>query len=111
MAQLTILGRDLRSLLRHHVCSGFVKSVVTSGNWSEPSFQFVLEIIESRLDVFYCDRFLLFLAVDVATTILFHDLTVFPFTEIYVATSISCRDIISIASYVDLCCDHIFLTP
>ena len=35
------------------------------------------------------------------------DLTVLPFAEIYVATSISCRDIISVACYVDLCCDHV----
>ena len=40
-----------------------------------------------------------------------HDLTVLPFIEIYVATSISCHDIISVASYVDLCCEHVFLTP
>ena len=39
------------------------------------------------------------------------DLIVLPFVEIYVATSISCRDIISVVSYVDLCCDHVFLTP
>ena len=39
------------------------------------------------------------------------DLTVLPFAEIYVAASISCCDIISVASYVDLCCDHVFLTP
>ena len=39
------------------------------------------------------------------------DLIVLPFAEIYVVTSISCRDIISIAIYVDLCCDHVFLTP
>ena len=58
-----------------------------------------------------CDNFLLFLAVDVAITISCHDLNVLPFTEIYVATSISCHDINSIASYVDLCCDNIFLAP
>ena len=40
-----------------------------------------------------------------------HDLTVLPFAEIYVTTSISCRDIISVASYVYLCCDLVFLTP
>ena len=39
------------------------------------------------------------------------DLTVLPFAEIYGTTSISCRDIISLANYVDLCCDHVFLTP
>ena len=39
-----------------------------------------------------------------------YDLTVLPFDEIYVATSISCHDIIYVASYVDLCCDHVFLT-
>ena len=55
MAQLTILGRDLRRLSRHHVCSGSVKFVVTSGNWSQPFFQFVLAIVESRSDVLYCD--------------------------------------------------------
>ena len=53
----------------------------------------------------------LFLGVDVATTISCRDLTVLPFTEIYVATSISCRDINSVASYVDLCCDNVFLAP
>ena len=111
MAQLNVLGRDLRSLSRHHVCFGYVKSVVTSRNWSQPSFQFVLAIVESRPDVFCCDRFLLFLAIDVATAVSCRDLTVLPFAEIYVATSISCRDIISVASYVDLCCDHIFLAP
>ena len=58
-----------------------------------------------------CNNFLLFLAVDVATTISCRDLTVLPFAEIYVATSISCSDIISVASYVDLCCDHVFLAP
>ena len=58
MAQLTVFGRDLRSLSRHHLCSRSVKSVVTSGNWSQPSFQFVLTIVELRPDVFYCDWFL-----------------------------------------------------
>ena len=37
------------------------------------------------------------------------DPTFLPFAEIYVATSISCRDIISVASYVDLCCDNVCL--
>ena len=58
MAQLIVLGRDLRILSRHHLCFGYVKSVVISGNWSQPSFQFVLAIIESRPDVFYCNWFL-----------------------------------------------------
>ena len=58
-----------------------------------------------------CDSFLLFLAVDVATTISNRDLTVLPFSKIYVATLISSRDINSVASYVDLCCDNIFLAP
>ena len=111
MAQLTVLGRDLRSLSQHHVCSGSVKSVMTSKNWSQPSFQFVLIIVESRPDVLCCERFLLFLIVDVATTISCRDLTVLPFAEIYVATSISCRGIISVVGYVDLCCDHVFLAP
>ena len=39
------------------------------------------------------------------------DLTVLPFAEIYVTTSISCRDIISFAIYVDLCCERVCLTP
>ena len=70
----------------------------------------------SRPDVFCsddsgCDSYLLFLAVDVATTISCHDLTVLSFAEIYVVTSILCRDINSIASYVDLCCDNVFLAP
>ena len=39
------------------------------------------------------------------------NLTVHPFAEIYVATSISCRDIIFVASCVDLCCDRICLSP
>ena len=38
------------------------------------------------------------------------NLTVLPFVEIYVTTSIPCRDIISVAIYVDLCCDHVFMT-
>ena len=58
MAQLTVLGSDLRILSRHHLCSGSIKSVVTSGNWSQPSFQFVLTIVESLSDVFCCDWFL-----------------------------------------------------
>ena len=87
MAQLNVLGRDLGSLSRHHMCSGFVKSVVTSGNWSQPSFQFVLAIVESRPNVLCCDMFLLFLVVDVVTTISYRDLIVLPFAEIYVATS------------------------
>ena len=37
------------------------------------------------------------------------DLTFLPFAEIYVVTSISCHDIIFVANYVDLCCDHVFL--
>ena len=82
MAQLTVLGRDLRSLSRHHVCSGSVKFVMTSGNWSQPSFQFVLAIVESRPNVFCCDRFLLFLAIDVATTLSCRDLAVLSFVEI-----------------------------
>ena len=69
------------------MCSGSVKSVVTSGNWSQPSFQFVLAIVESRPNVFCCDGFLLFLVVDVVTTISCRDLTVLPFAEIYVVTS------------------------
>ena len=40
-----------------------------------------------------CDSFLLFLVVDVTTTISCRDLTVLPFVEIYVATSISCCDL------------------
>ena len=56
-----------------------------------------------------CDSFLLFLAVDVATTISCRDLTILPFVEIYVATSSSCRNIISVGSYVDLCYDNVFL--
>ena len=111
MAQLNVLGRNLKSLSRHHVCSGYVKYVMTSRNWSQPSFQFVLAVVESRPDVCCCDRFLLFLTIDVMTTISCCDLTVLLFAEIYVATSISCRDIISVASYVDLCCDHVFLAP
>ena len=39
------------------------------------------------------------------------DLTALSFAEIYVATSISCRDIISIANYVYLFCDHVFFYP
>ena len=39
------------------------------------------------------------------------NLIILPFSKLYVMTSISCRDIISIASYVVLCCDHIFWTP
>ena len=58
MVQLTVLGRDLISLLRHHVCYGSVKYVVTSRNWSKPSFQFVFAIVESRPDVLCCDWFL-----------------------------------------------------
>ena len=66
-------------------------------------FQFVPTIVESRPDVFCCYWFPLFLAVDVTTTISCRELIVLPFVEIYVATSIS------VASYVDLCCDHVFL--
>ena len=58
-----------------------------------------------------CDKFLLFLAVDVATTISCHDLTVLPLAEIYVATSKACHDTIYVASYVDLCYDNVFLVP
>ena len=70
----------------------------------------------SRPDVFCsddsgCDNFLLFLGVDVATTISCSDLTVLSFAEIYVTTSILCRDINSVANYVDLCCDNVFLPP
>ena len=53
----------------------------------------------------------LVLTVSIQFSISDRDLTILPFAEIYVATSISCRDIISFASYVDLCCDHVFLTP
>ena len=88
MPKLTILGRDLRSLLRQHVCFGYVKSVVTSGDFSQPSFQFVLAIVESRPDIFCYDKFILFLVVDVATTISCRDLTILPFAEIYATTSI-----------------------
>ena len=93
------------------MCSGSVKYVVASGNWSQPFFQFVLEIIEPRPDFFCCDRFPLFLAFDVATTISCRDLTVLPFTDIFVVTLICCRDIISVGSYVDLCCDNVFMAP
>ena len=68
-------------------------------------FHFVPTIVESQPDVFCCDWFPLFLAIDVATTISCRDLTVFLFAEIYVATSIS------VSSYVDLCCNHVFLAP
>ena len=40
----------------------------------------------------------------------YRDLTVLFFSKIYVATSIPCHDIISVSIYVDLCCDHVFLT-
>ena len=49
-------------------------------------------------------------AIPVATSKVCRDLTVLFFAEIYVAISIPCRDIISVASYVDICCDHIFMT-
>ena len=88
----------------YQVCRDLRKLVATF-------FQFVPTIVESRPNVLCCDWFLLFLAVDVATTISFRDLTILPFVEIYVATSISCRDIIYVANYVDLCCDHVFLAP
>ena len=58
MAQLTVLGHDLRSLSRHHVCSRSVKSIMTSRNWLQPSSQFVFAIVEFRPDVFCCDWFL-----------------------------------------------------
>ena len=43
------LGRDLRSLSRHHLCSGSVKSVVTSGNWSQRSFTLFLQLLSYDL--------------------------------------------------------------
>ena len=86
------------------VCNDLKKLVATF-------FQFVPTIVEWRPNVLCCDRFLLFLVVDVVTTISCRDLTVLPFAKIYVATSISCRGTITVASYVDLCCDHIFLAP
>ena len=49
-----------------------------------------------------CDIFLLFLAVDVATTISYIDLTVLPLAEIYVPASKACRGTISVKNYVDL---------
>ena len=70
-----------------------------------------MTMLVSSSDDSGCDSFLLFLAVDVATTISCRDLTVLPFAEIYVAVSISCRDINYVASYVDLCCDDVFLAP
>ena len=58
-----------------------------------------------------CDQVVsLISAIPVATSKICRDLIVLPFVEIYVVTSIPCRDIISVASYVDICCDHIFLT-
>ena len=50
-------------------------------------------------------------AVSIQFSISSRDLTVLPFAEIYVATSISCRNIIYVASYVDLYCNHVFMTP
>ena len=70
-----------------------------------------MTMLVSSSDDSSCDSFLLFLAVDVVTTISCCDLTVLPFAEIYVATLISCRDINYVVSYVDLCCDNVFLTP
>ena len=88
----------------YQVCRDLRKLVTTF-------FQFVPTIVELRPDVFYCNWFLLFIAVHVATTISCRDLTVLYFAEIYVATSISCHDIIYVSSYVDLCCGHVFLAP
>ena len=70
-----------------------------------------MTMLVSSSDDSGCDNFLLFLGVDVATTISCRELTVLPFAKIYVPTSISYRDIIYVASYVDLCCDHVFLAP
>ena len=58
-----------------------------------------------------CDNFLLFQAVDVATIISYRDLIVLSFVEIYVATLILGHDIHFVVSYVDLCCDNVFLAP
>ena len=103
-------------LLICQVCRDFRKLIATffsdclCNSWSRPN-------------VFCCDWFLavalisdrdmnsLFLAVDVATTISCRDLTVLPFVGIYVATSISFRDINSVASYVDLFYENVFLVP
>ena len=52
-----------------------------------------------------------FLAVAVATTISCHDLTVPSHDEIYVMTSISSRDINSVASHFNPCHDNVFLPP
>ena len=68
-------------------------------------------MLASNSDDSSYDSFLLFLAIDVVTTISCRDLTVLPFAEIYAATLISCHDINSVTSYVDLCCDNVFLSP
>ena len=47
----------------------------------------------------------------VSTWTLGRDQVISLITAIPVTTSILCRDIIYVASYVDLCCDHVFLIP
>ena len=49
MAQLTVLGRDLRSLSQHHLHSGSVKSIMTSGNWPQPFFSLFLQMLSRDL--------------------------------------------------------------
>ena len=56
MAQLVVLGRDLKSLLRCKILVWFVQYVVTAGNWLRPSF-ICSAFAELRPDVFYRDLF------------------------------------------------------
>ena len=120
-----IYGHDFSFRLRHH-------SVVLSlqaghdSNLSVCLFSCRDVDIRSRLNSFFnhcnsCrDHFFLPIqsqphfsvsTISIQFPISGRDLTVLPFDEIYVATLISCHDIIYVASYVDLCCDHVFMTP
>ena len=43
------LGRDLRTMSRHEILVWPVKSVVTSGNWSQRSFNLFLQLLSYDL--------------------------------------------------------------
>ena len=113
----TFLCGDLDSMSRPHFCCRLLFFLVTA-----PLFMLQRHSVIFSLQA-GCDSTLLVCLFSCLDVVIWsqqssffnqcnscRDLTVIPFAEIYVATSIPCRNIISVSSYIDLCYEHAFLT-
>ena len=124
MAQLTILGRNLKSLSRHKILVWFVQSVMTAGHWLQPSFFLFLQMLSwdrmfSVTTCFFSSKlisgrdmnslsWLCYLSVVrilvMTSFFLFPGMGVatsfsLPLLHFCVSTSIRCRDLFSIATW------------